>query len=187
MIIEFLADGFEEIEALTPYDMLKRAGQNIVTVSVSGRDTVLGSHGIEIKADRTVANFSPEYDFAAEMIILPGGMPGTKILFANQYVRKALTDNFIRGNRIAAICAAPMILGQLGFLEGKNATCFPGFECYLRNAKVADTSSGGKVITDGNITTASGMGVALQFGAELVSVICGKEKAESLLESVKSP
>ena len=182
MVFLFLADGFEEIEALTPVDLLRRAGVEVVTVGVSGK-TVTGSHGIAVSAD--VGAEEALAMLAAgtipEMIVLPGGMPGAATLDASP-----LVDTFIdaaeKANAyIAAICAAPMILGKRGILKGKNATCFPGFEEYLTGATV-----GGKVIRDGKIITAAGMGVAQEFGLEMISALVSPEKAGEIRAAIQS-
>lgn len=173
MIIEFLADGFEEIEALTPVDILRRAGCEVKCVSINKTKTVAGAHGIVVTADMT----ADEIDgLSPELVILPGGMPGAKNLGENSTV-----DTFIsRANEnnayIAAICAAPMILGKRGLLRGKRATCYPGFEEYLEGAVV----TGGRVETDGRIITSCGMGAALEFSLELCRLIKGEDAAEKL-------
>lgn len=176
MIYEFLADGFEEVEALTPYDMLLRAGADIKTVSINGSKTVIGAHGIKLEAD-IVLNDATEIPSA---VVLPGGMPGAKNLRESEAVCRAVKETAERGGVVGAICAAPFILGELGILIGKEATCYPGFEKCLHGAVV----SGKRVVTDGNTVTAAGMGVALEFGAELISVIYGREKADEVLCSV---
>ena len=121
MIYMFLAEGFEEVEALAPLDLIRRAGLEIKTVGV-GAKTVVGSHGIPVVADMTDTDYS---DDAPDMVILPGGMPGTKNLDANETAHKAIADAIKNGAYVCAICAAPMILGKLGLLVGKKATCFP--------------------------------------------------------------
>jgi 4-methyl-5(b-hydroxyethyl)-thiazole monophosphate biosynthesis len=184
MILMFLAPGFEEVEALAPLDLLRRAGLEVVTVAVAPTDrneavtslqnigvsatnlwdmdlTVTGSHGITVKADVTEHAVPGLLAGAAsfEAVILPGGMPGTTNLDASPAVRQALEAADRRGAYLCAICAAPLILGKRGYLRGKRATCFPGFEEYLEGAIV-----GGKVIRDGRFITAAGMGVAQEFG-----------------------
>ena len=172
MIITLLADGFEEIEALTPVDMLRRAGFEVKIVAVSGKAPV-GAHGIPVVCDAT----ADEIDLSkVNMVILPGGMPGTLNLDDSPFTNEVLRAVIKNGGRIAAICAAPLILGRRGLLEGKKATCYPGFENELIGATV--TQKG--VVTDGNITTARGMGVALEFAEELVSLLAGKEKAQQI-------
>lgn len=170
MILLTLAEGFEEIEALTPVDMLRRAGQTVKTVGVTGK-VVTGAHGIPVTAD-----LCPE-DVRAEevtLLILPGGMPGTKHLdesaFVDGWIRQVATS----GGRLAAICAAPVVLGKRGYLKGRHAVCYPGFESYLAGAVVEDSP----VVTDGTITTARGMGVAFAFARELVRLTAGDEVAD---------
>ncbi len=175
MIYMFLAPGFEEIEALMPLDLMRRAGLEVKTVGVGGLD-ITGSHGITVKADITDSELDGN---APECVILPGGMPGTKNLDASAVVHKAL-DNALENNAlICAICAAPMILGKRGILRGKNATCFPGFEEYLEGATV-----GGRVVKDGNVITAVGMGAALEFGIEIVAALKGRDAADKLAAAV---
>ena len=176
MILVLLADGFEEIEALTPVDMLRRAGLDVKTVGITGRVAV-GSHGIPVICDI----LPEEADLSAvDAVIFPGGLPGSTNLDASPFTDKAIEAVENRGGRLAAICAAPLVLGHRGLLVGKRATCYPGFEKELIGATVIDAG----VVTDGNITTARGMGVALDFANELVSLICGKEKAEELSRGI---
>ena len=175
MIYMFLANGFEEIEALMPLDLMRRAGLEVTTVGIGGKD-ITGSHGITVKADITDSNLA---DNAPECVILPGGMPGTKNLDASPVVHKALDDALENNSLICAICAAPMILGKRGILRGKKATCFPGFEEYLEGATV-----GGRVVRDGQVITGIGMGAALEFGIEIVAAIKGREEAEKLAAAV---
>ena len=176
MILILLADGFEEIEALTPLDMLRRAGLDARTVGITSKIAV-GSHGIPV-----VCDLSPEEVDLSEVTtaIFPGGMPGSLNLDASPFTDKIIAAVNKNGGRIAAICAAPLILGRRGLLEGKRAICYPGFENELRGALIAREP----VVTDGNITTAKGMGVALEFSKELVRLICGEEKARSLAEAI---
>ena len=185
MIIEFLADGFEDVEALAPLDLLRRAGDEVITVSLNDENTATSSHNVTYTTDKKLSDLN---DLAAlpEMIILPGGMPGAKNLRACPQVCGLVMNVLGNGGHIAAICAAPFILGELGFLNGVKCTCFPGFEKKLTGGIVADTSDGGKVVTDGQFTTASGMGMAIRFGIELVSVLHGKETAEKMQKSIMS-
>lgn len=177
MIYIFLADGFEEIEALCPLDLLRRAGLEVTTVGIGG-SRITGSHGITVTTDITDANYT---DHVPDMIVLPGGMPGTSNLDASSTVETAIKCAIRNNAYIAAICAAPMILGKRGILSGKYAVCFPGFEEYLTGADVRYDVG---VIRDGKIITAAGMGVALDFGLELVSVFKGKEYADGLRSNV---
>ena len=176
MIYLFLANGFEEIEALCPLDLLRRAGLEVTTVGI-GSDRVQGSHGITVEADIPEGMYA---DAAPDMVILPGGMPGSKHLDESRTVDVALKAAARRGSFIAAICAAPMVLGHRGLLAGKRATCFPGFEGELEGATLADE----RVVRDGNVITAAGMGVALEFGLALVAALKGDEAAEKLRRAV---
>ena len=176
MIYMFLANGFEEIEALCPLDLLRRAGLEVTTVGIGG-EMICGSHGITVAADIPEGMYA---DAAPDMIILPGGMPGSKNLDESRTVDVALKAAARRGAYIAAICAAPMVLGHRGLLEGKEAICYPGFEKELSGAVISDK----KVVRDGNIITAAGMGVALDFGLELVKALKGEETANALRTAV---
>lgn len=179
MIYMFLANGFEEVEALAPLDLLRRAGCDVTTVAVGGSDTVVGAHGIAVGADIPDTMFR---DSKPEMIILPGGMPGTKHLDASRTVDAALRSAANSGAYIAAICAAPMVLGKRGYLQGKAAVCFPGFEEYLEGAILQP--KGVNVAVDGKIITAVGMGAAIDFGLELVEVLKGKDVASALRTAI---
>ena len=171
-----LADGFEEIEALTPVDVLRRANITIDTISISEK-TVMGAHGIEVSADKTATEIIPEeYD----MVILPGGMPGSSNLDKSEFTDLMLDSVIKRNGRIAAICAAPMVLGHRGLLVGKHAVCYPGFENELKGAIIEDCG----VVTDGNITTARGMGVALKFAEELVALLINKDTADKISAAI---
>ncbi len=176
MIYMFLANGFEEVEALCPLDLLRRAGLDVTTVGI-GSDTVVGAHGIAVQADIPDTLYR---DSAPDMIILPGGMPGTKHLDASPTVDAALRAASNRGAYLAAICAAPMVLGKRGYLRGKEAICFPGFEEYLEDATVSEK----RVVRDGLIITAAGMGVALDFGLALVAALKGQDAADALRRAV---
>ncbi len=176
MIIVLLADGFEEIEALAPVDMLRRAGLDVKTVGMNGR-IVCGSHKIPVICD-LVPEEVPLDELS--MAIFPGGMPGALNLDAHPFTDKVIDEIMQNGSRLAAICAAPLIFGRRGLLRGREATCYPGFEEEL----VGALTSGKSVITDGNITTAKGMGVAIEFSKELISLICGKDKARELSSAI---
>ena len=178
MVYMFLATGFEEVEALAPLDLLRRAGVEIKTVGV-GAKTIVGAHSIPVVADMTDAEFS---DVAPEMVILPGGMPGTLNLDASEVVHRAIKSAVNANAHLAAICAAPMILGKLGLLSGREAICYPGFEEHLEGAKISSKT----VVNDQKITTAKGMGVAVEFGLKLVEILKGKDIAEQLRASTIS-
>lgn len=163
MIYVLLANGFEELEALAPVDILRRAGLTVKTVAI-GENPVVGSHGIPVTADITAS----EATECPELLVLPGGMPGAKNLDESPFVQQLLDRTLADGGRVGAICAAPMILGKRGLLRGKNATCFPGFEEHLTGAGVfLDVP----VVTDGRFTTANGMPSAIAFANELVSLL----------------
>lgn len=178
MIYMFLANGFEEVEALCPLDLIRRAGLDIKTVGVGG-SRITGAHGITVEADMTAEELVDEKPTA---VILPGGMPGTTNLDASSIVHKALDDANREGALVAAICAAPMILGKRGDLRGKEAICFPGFEDDLEGAILSTA----KVACDGRYITAAGMGVALDFGLAIVAYFCGEEKAAALKAAVQA-
>ena len=178
MIYMFLADGFEEVEALCPLDILRRAGLEVTTVGVGGKDLIVGSHGIVVQADIPDIMYR---DSAPDMIILPGGMPGSTNLDESKTVDAALRVAVKRGAYLCAICAAPLVLGKRGYLEGKSAVCYPGFEELLTGATVSETET---VVKDGNIITAKGMGAAFEFGLELVRALKDNETAEKIKRSV---
>ena len=176
MIAVLLADGFEEIEALTPVDMLRRAGLEVKTVGMNGK-VVCGSHEIPVICDLEPSEVNTD---EVSLVIFPGGMPGSLNLDAHPFsdtIIEAVTKN---GGRLAAICAAPLVLGRRGLLNGKRATCYPGFEKELIGAKCVTDA----VVTDGNVTTSRGMGTALAFAKELISLIKGKEEAEALSRAI---
>lgn len=173
MIYVFLANGFEEIEAVAPIDLLRRCELEVVTAGVGGK-AIRGAHGITIAADVLVEDITLGDDI--DMIVLPGGMPGTLNLEHNRFVQSVIDYCVAKNKLIGAICAAPSILGNKGLLEGKEATCFPGFEVSLKGARMSDKL----VCVDGNIITAKGAGVAIPFALKLVEMLCGKERANTL-------
>lgn len=179
MVYLFLANGFEEVEALCPLDLLRRAGVEVTTVGI-GTDNPCSSHGICVQADISEIMYR---DNAPEMIILPGGMPGAENLDNSKTVNTAISCAVKRGAYIAAICAAPMVLGKRGLLEGRRATCFPGFEEYLTGAVIEQNVG---VVKDQNFITGKGMGVALEFGLTLVECLKGKDKSESIRKSIQA-
>ena len=181
MVYIFLAEGFEEIEALTPADILRRAGVEVALAGIGGLE-ITGAHGIRVSCDVTSADAAAAAESAAgvQMIILPGGMPGADNLFASDDVRRAIEGAKESGAFIGAICAAPYILGKLGLLRGRMATCYPGFEDGLEGAEVYDCD----VIRDGEIITARAMGAAVDFALELTEALCGEDTAENIRESI---
>lgn len=178
MIYTFLAPGFEEVEALTPVDLLRRCELQVTTVGIGGK-IIQGSHGISVVADvedKEISSFSD-----AEMIILPGGMPGTLNLEASPIMNQCLDFCFQNKKWIAAICAAPSVLGRKGLLKGKKAVCFEGFESQLFGAEVLYDS----VCVDDHFITARGAGVALDFALKLVEMLISKERSETLGASMQ--
>ncbi|MBQ3786554.1 MAG: DJ-1/PfpI family protein [Lachnospiraceae bacterium] len=173
----FLADGFETVEALTPVDMMRRAAIPVTTVSISSATSVVSSHRVKVEADITFdkADFSD-----AKMLILPGGMPGSNNLRAHDGLCELLKDHAAKGGDVAAICAAPFILGELGILEGKKATCYPGFEERLIGAQTSEAP----VVCDGNCITSRGMGTAIEFGGAIVEKLSDKETADRIKKSI---
>ncbi|SEA18486.1 4-methyl-5(b-hydroxyethyl)-thiazole monophosphate biosynthesis [Porphyromonadaceae bacterium KH3R12] len=162
----FLANGFEEIEALATVDILRRAQIPVETVSISDTKTVTGAHNVTVIADTTFQ----QADFSnVEVLILPGGMPGAKNLNEHEGLKELITKSNGEGKQIAAICAAPMVLGGLGLLNDKRATCYPGFETELAGAQ----TTGENVVVDSNITTGRGPGLAFEFALRLVEQIAG--------------
>ena len=173
----FLAEGFEEIEALTPIDYMRRAGIDVKSVGVTG-EYVTGAHGITVKTDIGIKEIRIGEEL--EGIILPGGMPGTKNLEASLDVNKLLIYANAHGRLIGAICAAPSILGKLCLLDSRRATCYPGFESTLKMA-LPQTD---KVVTDGNIITSRGAGTANEFAFALIEYIKGREAADKIASSI---
>ena len=166
-VYAFVANGSEEVELLAVVDVLLRGGQDVKLVSITGSKDVVSAHQIKLQAD---LEFS-EADFSdADVLFLPGGMPGTRNLAAHE-----------AGKRLAAICAGPSVLGGLGILEGRKATCYPGFEGELKGAEY--TRQG--VVTDGNVTTARGLGYALDLGIELLALLTDREHAGQIKDSIQ--
>lgn len=179
MIYVFLADGFEEIEAITPIDILRRAELEVVTVAVGTPNlTVTGSHGITVIADIMQEKVSADQ---LEMVILPGGMPGTLNLKSSNIVRSVLEHCRQYGVYIGAICAAPSVLGCWNMLDGVTATCFDGFEKDLIGAQYSPLH----VCCDQKIVTARGAGVAVEFAFKLAELLCGTEKTNFIRKSMQ--
>ena len=178
MIYVFLAEGFEETEAIAPIDMLRRAGDELKTVGVTGKE-VKSSHGVTVIADMTADEI--KLDSELKMIVLPGGMPGTNNLEADSTVQKAIDFCEAEGRFIGAICAAPKIIGAKGLLDGKNAVCFPGFESFLKGAEVQSDI----VVRDGNIITAKGAGAAVAFGLKLVEALKGSAVSSKIENQIQ--
>lgn len=176
-IAVFFAEGYEEIEALTVVDICRRAGLEVQMVSVSGQQEVNGAHGIRVRMD----NLFEEVDFdSLDMIVLPGGLQGTKNLEAHQGLM-AQVDAFDRAGRyLAAICAAPSILGHRGILKNRKAGCYPGWEQHLEGARVSQDEA----TTDGHVITGRGMGCAISFSLAIVAKLLGQEQADKIAEAI---
>ena len=171
----FLADGFEDIEAMIPVDVLRRGGVDVVTVSVmDDYQMVESAHGVQMLADALVE----DCDFSdADLLLLPGGMPGASNFYNNVRVREAVVAHHEEGKKIAAICAAPaIVLGQLGILNGKQATCYPGFEQLLQGAEY----TGELCTVDGNITTAEGPAAAFPFAYCLLAMLTNEQTSQQI-------
>ncbi len=178
MVYVFLANGFEELEALAPIDILRRAGVEVVTVGVDSTE-ITASHKVVFNADTTVDKIT--LDDKLEMIVLPGGMPGTLNLENNDYVQAAI-DYCVKNDKyVSAICAAPSILGHKGLLKGRKAVCFPGFEKDLEGAVIAEIG----VAEDGKFITAKGAGVCIEFALKLVEKLVSAEKADEIKRGIQ--
>ncbi len=176
-VYEFIATGSEEIETLIPLDIMRRGGVDFKTVSTTGSLMVESSHGVTIKADLLFedADFSD-----ADLLMLPGGLPGATNLNEHEGVRKALLEQNAKGKLVGAICAAPMVLGSLGLLKGKKATCYPGFEKYLDGAEYTHELC----TVDGNIITGEGPAASFPYAYTLLEALEGKETAGSVAEGM---
>lgn len=172
-----LATGFEELEALSPVDVLRRGGADVKTVSVMEDRAVVGSHGIEVTADLLFSE--ADYD-DCQMIVLPGGLPGAENLLAHQGLCERILEFYRKGKYTAAICAAPMVFGRLGILKEKKATIYPGMEEELSGAK----ATGDMVVIDGTVITGKGPAAALPFALSLLSLVKGQEAADSVRKAM---
>lgn len=172
----FLATGFEEVEALTVVDLLRRAGVDCQTVSVMEEKQVTSSHNVTVTADVLFSEISDD----ADMLVLPGGIPGTPNLAAHKELGELLKRQFQSGKWVAAVCAAPTVLGSLGILDGKKATCFPGkMEELICGEKLKDS-----VVVDGNVITSRGMGTCIDFGLKMIEVLDSAETAERIGKAI---
>lgn len=182
MVYVLLAEGFEEIEALCPVDILRRGGVEVSTVSIGKTTAVKGAHNIVVEADTTIARVLRDPGLAdhIEALVLPGGMPGASNLDESEDVEKLLAVASITESCIGAICAAPMILGKRGMLAGKRAVCYPNFEEKLLGADITDK----KVVSDGSIVTAKAMGSAVDFGLELLRRMKGLDEMNRVKDSI---
>ncbi len=175
----FVADGTEEVELLAVVDLLRRAGVDTVITSVDGI-AVTSSHGVKITADGLMSDF----DFAdADLLFIPGGMPGSVRMGGCEALVSAVDRQLKAHKHVAAICAAPAeVLGANGFMNGRRGICFPNFESKMKGA---DVVSGARVVTDGNITTARGLGCAIDLGLELIKILCGGDVAEDIKNKIQ--
>lgn len=173
----FFADGFEEIEALGTIDILRRAGLNVKTISVTGECIALGAHNIPMVCDEI---FERQDFSAAYMLVLPGGMPGAANLAAHAGLCALIKKHDAEGKSLAAICAAPMVYGKLGLLKGKKVTCYPGFEHYLEGAEY----TGMMVQQDDKLITGKGPGATFEFALAIVGYMCGEKKVDELREGM---
>lgn len=177
MILAFLANGFEEVEAITVIDILRRAEKKVITVGI-GDNIITGAHGITVVAD--TYDMLVEFDDDLEMVFLPGGMPGTINLEKSAAVQKALEYCSENNKYISAICAAPSILGHKGLLAGRKACCYPGFEQELEGAEVLYDA----VVKDGNIITSRGAGTAMKLALELVELFTNADRSKLMGDSL---
>ena len=169
----FLADGFETVEALAPVDVMRRAGLQVMTVSIMGRSNVVSAQNVTVVADLL---FEDVVFDDSSALVLPGGGVGTDNLSAHEPLRALLVDACSRGLLVAAICAAPMVFGRIGILKGKKATCYPGCEGDLFGAEYTAAA----VEQDGNIITACGPGASFDFGFAIIERFCGAGVVETL-------
>lgn len=176
-IYVFLAEGFEEIEAIAPIDIFRRADIEVVTVSVSGEKAVCGAHGITIIADTVFEDTTFIGDY---LLFLPGGMPGTLNLEQHQGLRNLILQQAEQRKEIAAICAAPSVLGKLGLLKGKKAVCYPGFEKNLYEAELCEQ----KLIKSDNIYTAKAAGASISFALKIVEDIKGVDQSQHIAKAI---
>lgn len=172
----FLAEGFEEMEAVTPVDLLRRVGVDAKLVSVTGERMVTGAHGVRYQADLLFDEIEPN----ADALILPGGMPGTLHLQEHQPLARLLLSQYEAGGWVCAICAAPMVLGALGILKGREATIYPGMEQHLIGA----TCSTAEVCVDGNVVTSRAPGTAIPFALKLAELLTDAKTAEGLISDI---
>ena len=177
MVYIFLADGFEEIEALTQVDYLRRAGVEVITVGITGK-TVTGAHNISVVCD--ITENDAVLDEKLEMVILPGGIPGVPNLGKSEFVVDALEYAYKNDKFIAAICAAPTLVAKYGYLEGKNAVCYPSMESELYGANCVDAA----VVRDGKIITARAAGASEEFSFELIRALVSKDAAEKVRHAI---
>ena len=179
-VYQFMANGFEDIEALIPVDVLRRGGVDIQTVSIYDDRVVESAHGVKIETDLTFEEAAADLD-DADLLMLPGGMPGATNLNGYEGVKKALLAQFEKGKMVAAICAAPLVLGGLGILKGKRATCYPGFEQTLEGADY----TGDLWTIDGNVITGEGPAAAFPYAYSLLALLVSEETARDVAEGMR--
>jgi len=172
----FCADGFEEVEGLTAVDLLRRAGVSVTMVSIMGRTKITGARNISVNTDILIEDIKEE----ADMLVLPGGMPGTNYLRDHEGLAELLKKQYEAGKWVAAICAAPSVFGDLGILNGKEAVCYPGFEERLTGATIGE----GTVAVTDHVITSRGMGTAIDFAAALIARLQDEKKAEEIKASI---
>lgn len=178
MIYVFLADGFEEIEALAPVDILRRAGLAVKTVAIGKDKTVYSTRKVPVMADILVDDVKLE---DIEMIVLPGGQPGADNLYASEKLLKIVQYAYDNGKYMAALCAAPLVFGRMGLLTGKKAVCYPGYEHNLKGAEAQPEKA---LVCDGKIITGRGPGAATEFAFKLVEILTDKDKADSIRKAM---
>lgn len=176
-VYEFISNGAEEVEALIPVDVLRRAGVELVIVSVTGEKVVTSAHGVNIVTDALLEDVDTS---DADLLMIPGGMPGAEILCNHPQVREAIQKQYEAGKLVSAICAGPMIFGSLGIANGKRCTCYPGFEDRL----VGATYTNELVTVDGNVITGEGPAAAFPYAYTLCELLCGKETAQALMDGM---
>ncbi len=172
-----LANGFEEVEAITPIDVLRRAGIEVTTLSIHESKKLLGAHNVIIAADALLAD---KIDESADIIITPGGMPGSKHLKESTLVQKMLKKQHEENRYIASICASPIVLESSGVIKDTNFTCYPGFESEIQSGNFVDD----RIVHDKKIVTAKGPGVAMEFSLKLVEILKGKEAADNIKQAM---
>lgn len=176
LVYVFCADGFEEVEGLTAVDLLRRAGLDVKMVSIMGRKTVTGSHNIKVETDMLFEDLKEE----AELLVLPGGLPGTDYLKEHGGLSELLKKQYGEGRWIAAICAAPSVFAGLGFLKGRKATSYPGCVDDSLCGEYVEES----VAVDGNVITSRGVGTAISFALKLIEVLKSKKEADEIAASI---
>ena len=176
LVYVFFADGFEEVEALTTVDLLRRAGEDVRMVSIMGRKTVTGSHNISVECDMIFE----EIGKTADLLVLPGGLPGTDHLREHRELNDLLVEQYQDGRYVAAICAAPSVFAGLGFLKDRKATSYPG--CV--DASQYGSSVEEPVAVDGNVITSRGVGTAIPFARALIGLLAGREEADKISASI---